>query len=221
MAIQSDGKIVVAGTAGLAPSGFDFAIARYNADGSLDTSFDGDGKVLTDFSVSGDSASDVAIQSDGKIVVAGVYLNPVPFKNEFALARYNSDGSLDTTFDGDGKATTALGTITDSVNAVAIQSDGKIVLAGSSHDVVTEAPAFAMARFLTDGSLDPSFGGGGKVRTRFRGSQGAANDVVIQADGKIIAGGWASALGFVGNEAVLAQYNTNGTLDTTFGTGGV
>jgi uncharacterized delta-60 repeat protein len=118
LAIQADDKIVAAGA-----SGGDFALTRYNSDGSLDTSFDGDGKLVTDLG-SSDRADAVAIQGDGKIVAAG------RSGGDFALARYNSDGSLDTSFDGDGKLVTDFGTADDFAYGVAIQGDGKLVAVG-------------------------------------------------------------------------------------------
>ena len=152
VAIQSDGKIVVAGFS-FNGSNNDFALTRYNSNGSLDTTFDGDGKVTTAVGSSADVAYSVAIQSDGKIVVAGSSDDGSSNEsNEFALTRYNSDGSLDTTFDGSGKVTTAVGSSADVAYSVAIQSDGKIVVVGSSDDgsdwdfaltrynVVNEAP---------------------------------------------------------------------------------
>lgn len=126
LAIQADGRIVVAGK-----SGPKFALARYNSDGSLNTSFGGDGKVTTNFTSGEDDAFGVGIQSDGKIVAAGLagfgVSNP-----KFALARYNTDGSLDTSFSGDGKLTTDFTRKYDSAYSVAIQADGKIVAAGES-----------------------------------------------------------------------------------------
>ncbi len=110
---------------------FDFALARYNANGTLDTSFDGDGKLTTAFGTSGDEGYSVALQSDGKIVVAGYSFNNVSGNDDFALVRYNANGTLDTSFDGDGKLTTDFGGY-DSAQSVAVQSDGKIVVAGDS-----------------------------------------------------------------------------------------
>ena len=107
---------------------------RYNTDGSLDTSFDSDGKVTTAIGGSDDYAHSVAIQSDGKIVAAGTVHGS---NDDFALVRYNTDGSLDTNFDSDGKVTTAIGSGDDYAYSVAIQSDGKIVAAGYSTTVVT------------------------------------------------------------------------------------
>jgi len=116
-------------------SNFDFALVRYNTDGTLDTSFDSDGKVTTAIGSGNDVAYSVAIQSDGKIVAAGYSDNGS--NDDFALVRYNTDGSLDTSFDSDGKVTTAIGVSDDYANSVAIQSDGKIVAAGYSTTVVT------------------------------------------------------------------------------------
>ena len=140
VALQSDGKIVVAGYS-FNGANNDFALVRYNTDGSLDTSFDGDGKVITAIGTTSDAATAVAIQSDGKIVAAGVG------GNTFALVRYNTDGSLDMSFGTGGKVTTAIGS-GDIAHAVAIQSDGKIVAAGYSYngDAVSTVD-FALVRY--------------------------------------------------------------------------
>ncbi len=110
-------------------SNYDFGVARYNTDGSLDSSFDTDGKVITAIGSSNDYVRSVAIQSDGKIVAAGYSYNGSNF--DFAVARYNTNGSLDSSFDTDGKVTTAIGSSDDYSYSVAIQSDGKIVVAGA------------------------------------------------------------------------------------------
>jgi uncharacterized delta-60 repeat protein len=139
VAIQADGKIVVAGFASVS---FDktFALARYNVDGSLDPSFDGDGRATTQFG-SGDRAGEVAIQRDGKIVAAGVACAFCFAGSDFGLARYNPDGSLDSTFSGDGKVMTDFGFANDGAGAVALQGDGKIVAAGVADG------DFALARY--------------------------------------------------------------------------
>ncbi len=224
LAIQADGKIVVVGSHGLAFSGLNFAVARYNTDGSLDSSFDGDGIVSTDIAGSGDGANDVALQADGKIVVVGVGVDPsLSTTSRFAVVRYNANGSLDTSFDGDGKTTTALGTILDSAHAVAIQGDGKILLAGSSHNSATSAPDFALVRYTTAGSLDGTFNGTGRVVTPFPYGQSVANGVVVLPNGKIVAGGFTTGDpgAASGNDFALARYNSNGSLDSNFGTGGL
>jgi uncharacterized delta-60 repeat protein len=212
--IQSDGKIVVGGYSYEGPAtGFDFALARYKADGSLDTTFGQGGKVVTNFvGGSSDEIQALAIQTDGKLLATG-YSNGGGTGNDFALARYNTDGSLDTTFASGGKTTfNFLGASDDRANAIAIQADGKIVLAGTTSRKFSYD--FALLRYNTDGSLDTTFGLSGKVTTDFAGQYDAAQAVVIQSDGKIVAGGVASGIfPFFG----LARYNANGSLDTTFG----
>ena len=127
VALAADGKILVAGSA--APGGFccQFALARYNTNGSLDTSFDGDGRVTTFGGLS--SASALAIQADGKIVVAGSTYNPVGTSG-VAIARYNLDGSLDISFGTLGKVIFGFGGCCDDAAAIALQADGRIVVAG-------------------------------------------------------------------------------------------
>jgi uncharacterized delta-60 repeat protein len=209
LAIQADGKIVVVGSK-FDPFSPGLAIARYNTDGSLDTSFGAGGEVTTNFGGFADSANAVALQSDGKIVVSG---GGGP-SNDFALARLNADGSLDNSFGANGKVTTDFGA-SDRANGVAIQGDGKIVAAGSGGFFTR----FALARYNTDGSLDTSFNGTGKVTTVFTGQNvEQANALAIQANGKIVAVGRAF-MNFDGNFA-LARYNTDGSLDAGFGTGG-
>ncbi|MCP4538197.1 MAG: hypothetical protein GY832_13740, partial [Chloroflexi bacterium] len=212
VAIQSaDGKIVVAGDIHNGTN-YDFGLARYNSNGSLDTNFDTDGKVNTDFSSSYDYGKAVAIQADGKIVVAG-YTNSSG-NYDFGLARYNSNGSLDTSFDTDGRVTTDFAGASDQGFAVAIQTDGKIVVVGS----VNGGADFGLARYNSNGSLDTSFDTDGKVTTDFSASNDQANAVVIQSDGKIVVvgqSGLSSATDFA-----LARYNSDGSLDTFFGTGG-
>ena len=207
IAVQSDGKIVVAGVATLAGNS-DFALARLNSNGSLDTSFDTDGKVTTAIGAGSDEANGLAIQADGRIVLAGFSDNGSNW--DVALVRYNANGSLDTSFDGDGKRTLALGTGYDRANAVAVQSDGKIVVGGDA--MIAGSPDFAVMRFNSDGSLDTSFDTDGIVTTEVS-SQDYAPAMVLQADGKIVLAGFA----FAGmNDFALVRYNSNGSLDTTF-----
>ena len=207
VALQADGKIVVVGRSEKS-SDKRFAVARYNPDGSLDTTFDTDGKVTTDFSTNDDRALAVAIQpGDQKIVVVG-YANDGT-SNNFALARYNVNGSLDTTFDSDGKVTTTL-TGNARARAVTLQPDGKIVVVGGIGD------DFAVARYNANGSLDTSFDTDGWVTTMMSSSDDTALAVAVQSDGKIVAGG-ASWEG-TDYDFALARYTSAGALDTTFGT---
>lgn len=177
------------------------------ADGDLDPAFGAGGRVQTDFGSTTDYGYGVAIQSDGRIVVVG------QTGNDFALARYNTGGSLDATFGLGGKVATDFSGGMDSGRGVAIQSDGKIVVAGYT------TSSFALARYNSDGSLDATFGAGGKVATAFFGLLDKAFAVALQSDGKIVAAGFAYDLTGHSNFA-LARYNPDGSLDTGFGTGG-
>jgi uncharacterized delta-60 repeat protein len=208
VAMQSDGKIVVAGYSDNG-SNIDFALMRYNSNGSLDTTFDGDGKVTTAVGSSHDAAHSVAIQSDGKIIVAGYSDNGSNY--EFSLTRYNSNGSLDTTFDGDGKVTTDFGS-SDTAYSVAIQSDGKIVVAGYSWNGSNWD--CALTRYNSNGSLDTTFDGDGKVTTDFGNSDDFAYSAAVQSDGKILVAG--ESFNGSNRDFALMRYNSNGSLDTTF-----
>jgi uncharacterized delta-60 repeat protein len=216
-ALQSDGKIVVAGMANESGGGSDFALLRYNANGTLDKSFNGTGKVTTAFSVSGVTgshagASAVAIQTNGAIVAAG------GSGNNIALARYNPDGSLDTTFGGTGIVTQNYAGGYDYGNSVAVQSDGKIVVTGTIQISGALEDSFETLRYNTNGTLDTTFNGSGIVTTTFNAVylHGYGQSVHIQTDGKILVGGGAvggasTSLGFA-----VARYNSNGSLDASF-----
>jgi uncharacterized delta-60 repeat protein len=213
VAIQSDGKIVVAGYS-YNGSDNDFALVRYNADGSLDNTFDSDGKVTTAIGSSDDQGNSVVIQSDGKIVVAGSSNNGS--NDDFALVRYNADGSLDNTFDSDGKVTTAIGNGNDEGNSVAIQSDGKIVVAGYSYNGSDND--FALVRYNADGSLDNTFDSDGKVTTAIGSGMDIGLSVAIQSNGKIVVAGY--SYNGSDNDFALVRYNADGSLDSTFDSDG-
>jgi uncharacterized delta-60 repeat protein len=220
--LQPDGKIVAVGfiSSNFSTTGVDYALARYNGDGSLDSTFDKDGKVTTDSgNESFDFAMAVAIDSNGKIVVAGQSsLSNGIQAVDFSLARYNSDGTLDPTFGTNGIVTTDLGTPQDGANGVLIQPDGKIIAGGTAREDFPIGANFALARYLPNGALDPSFGSGGKVITDFSGRSDIIRGIALQTDGRIVAAG-ASALDFSFDFA-LAQYLANGALDSSFGAGG-
>jgi uncharacterized delta-60 repeat protein len=171
VALDQTGRIVVVGFASdIFGPPYDLAVARYNADGSLDTTFSDDGKTRESFGVYG-SAYDVAIDRDGRIVVAGY---GGPYANEdFALARYRPDGSLDTTFDGDGKVTTDFGGFNDEGKAVELDGAGRILVAGQTYAYADDEGSwgtdFAVVRYNPDGSLDTSYGENGKVTTNLGG----------------------------------------------------
>lgn len=205
LVLQSDGKIVTGGYASNG-SNHDFALVRYLVSGALDTSFDSDGKVTTAIGTGDDLATATALQSDGKIVLAGYSSNGS--NNDMALVRYLPDGSLDTGFGGTGKVITAIGSGDDRANDVAVQSDGKIVVVGYTHN--GSNLDIALVRYNTDGSLDTSFGTGGKVTTAAGSGDDTANSMAIQPDGKIVVA--ASISGQFG----VVRYLGNGTLDSAF-----
>jgi uncharacterized delta-60 repeat protein len=212
VAVQADGKIVVAGTAQMNTA--DFALLRYKSDGSPDFNFGTNGRVTTDFFGMYDYAQAMLIQSNGKIVVAGLANHDG--RSDFALARYNNNGSPDTNFDGDGKVMTILGSQYSEANGVVQQLDGKIVAVGFAESGSSD---FALVRYNANGSLDTTFDNDGVVITDFGVHNATLNSVALQADGKIVAGGTVEWVGT--NDFVLAKYNTNGSLDSNFGFNGV
>ncbi|MGI8944761.1 MAG: delta-60 repeat domain-containing protein [Thermoleophilaceae bacterium] len=208
VAIQPDGRIVTVGEASRADDIGDFALSRHNPDGSLDPSFSGDGKLKINLgpSKSFDTAADVALQVDGKIVVVGSH-----FVSSLAVARLNPDGSLDTTFSGDGIQTTEV-TNADYGTAVALQPDGRILIVGAG--LRSGLSTFVLARYEPNGSLDASFSGDGKQTTEL-GTEGAfAAGVALQTDGKIV------AVGGAGGDFAIARYGTDGSLDPGFASDG-
>ena len=206
---QPDGKLVVASiTTNLLNqvANSDFGLARYNPDGSLDSTFGTGGKVSTDFAHGSlDEVFGVALQSDGKIVAAG------RSNANLALARYNDDGSLDASFGTGGLVTTDLGS-SEVIRAIVIQPDGKIVVAGAT------GADMVLARYDTAGALDPGFGTGGIVKTDFNGGTDLARGLVLQDDGKIVAVGRTQLGTMVG--FAIARYNPDGSLDAAYGSGG-
>lgn len=217
--IQPDGRIVVAGAANSSDSGnnFDFALVRYNADGSLDTSFGSGGMVTTDFG-SYDSVMDIALQPDGRIVVAGW-----AHSARFGVARYNADGSLDASFDGDGMVMTDIGERGAWLQALAIQPDGRIVVAGCTRDWGgNNCDDFALARYNVDGGLDTTFGSSGIVITTIgTGTGDGVGSVLIQPDGRIVAVGISDSREVTREDVALVRYHPDGSLDTSFGAGGI
>jgi uncharacterized delta-60 repeat protein len=220
LVIQADGKLVAVGSTPRTSNDYNFAIARFLADGSLDASFGSGGTVVTDFSQrnNDNSAEAIAIQADGKLVIAGWnQLGGSGSNIAPALARYNVDGSIDATFGTGGQVSnTSLIDNYGGPAAVAIQADGKIVL---SKDVDTGFGDFALSRYNANGSPDTSFGINGVVSTDLSGgNQDRSITMLIQADGRVIVGG--SSQGPNSSLFALARYQSDGSLDTTFGSGG-
>jgi uncharacterized delta-60 repeat protein len=212
VAIQPDGKIVAAGYS-ISSGTFRFALARYTPDGALDPDFGSGGKVITSFGSPGGIAYDIAIQADGYIVVAGYAY--VVTDDEFALVRYDPNGILDDSFGVAGMVTTDMcpGGI-DRAHDVVIQPDGKIVAAGYACRP-GHGDDFALARYTTNGDLDPDFGvdHNGKVFSDFFFNTDRINEVTLQLDGKIVAVGYAT---YNILYMALARYNADGSPDTNF-----
>ncbi|MGB2787935.1 MAG: FG-GAP-like repeat-containing protein, partial [Dokdonella sp.] len=181
--ILANGQILIGGTANPANNATrNFALARMNINGSLDTTFDLDGKILTDLpNATTETVFDMKVQGDGKIILAGTN----GFDN--ALVRYNPNGTLDSSFDGDGLVTTSVDSLMDSANEIAFQSDGKIVVVSIN---TVGSPDFVLLRYHANGTLDASFGTNGiLVSDMTNGSSDTSNAVAIQPDGRIVVAG--------------------------------
>jgi uncharacterized delta-60 repeat protein len=229
VALQPDGKIVVAGTGGTLDSDYpDFILARYNPDGSLDTTFGNGGKVVTD---PGDaqaqaSIAGVAIEYDPnnpslfKIVIAASITDWPTQTPYIVIERYNSDGSLDTTFNGTGSERLTIG-LAAWASGIAIQpGDDKIVVAGSTYrdDLGVNVPL--LVRFDVDGSLDTSFNHTGEVATDVGSPDAGVDSLVVQPDGKIVAAGW-SLQDSTSYDFLLMRFNSDGSPDLGFGSSGL
>jgi uncharacterized delta-60 repeat protein len=214
VAIQADGKIIVVGAG---PNNNAVAAVRYNADGSLDNSFDSDGIVTTPCGGNFCNALSVAIQNDGKILVTGVGSAP-NINHFFSTIRYNSDGSLDSSFDFDGIAEQTFGTISSNGRKIAVHPNGKIYVGGQS-DVNSTGADFTIISYNQDGSLNTDFDSDGIVTTDFGNSSDNLNSIEIQPDGKILLGGL--RIDSNGFSFILARYNLDGSLDTSFDSDGI
>src|SRR5262249_3507642 len=206
--IQPDGKIVAVGSANNPATFYDFAAARYLSNGTIDTTFGVGGKVQTDFGDQNfDRARSAALQPDGRIVAAGFAISQNGGVQNFAVARYTANGTIDTTFSGDGKTQIDFGNCCQSAMKVLLQSDGKIITVGGSNGE-SSADDFLLARLSPRGSLDNTFGVGGKVRTSFGDLNGGANGAALQSDGKIVAVGFQATFSNQWSNFALARYLT-------------
>lgn len=233
--VQPDGKILIVGEASVQDVGPTFGVIRLNPDGTRDATFDGDGIAAYQIAEAGlrtfAGARAVFIQPDGKILVAGVVLDDsdtlpllTAYDRRFGVVRLNADGSVDATFDGDGWQTVAVtqpGAYAGStwLNVLAVGPDGRIILAGKAGTPPTGSQ-FAVVRLNSEGSVDTTFDGDGKQYVQFgqSGADDAATAVSVQPDGKIVLGVDIYSQGWV---AGLARLNLDGSLDPTFGQGGL
>src|SRR5678815_5693287 len=195
------------------------------ADGDLDSTFGSAGQVMTDLANSTDIANAVALQADGKLVVVGTtYRNNDYSEEDFAVVRYNANGTLDTTFGVNGKVTTDFPGLAAVASSVVVQPDGKILVAGGAFPLFTYLGDIKLVRYNPNGSLDTGFGSGGIVTTSFAGQGRYAFSVALQPDGKIVMGGTAfvnfSSDDSSNTDFAIARYHPNGTPDLSFGIGG-
>jgi len=210
IALQSNGQIIAGGL-----SASRFCLARYNASGALDTTFQSNGYTFATPGA-GDNITCLAIQTDGKIVVGG-YAKPGT-QSCWAVGRYNTDGSLDTTFNTTGFNTTTPGT-NDQILALALQPDGKIVVGGYTTAAGGQR-TFAVGRYTSSGALDTTFNGTGYNITSPDPNHDAVRAVAILSNGQILAAGNSQAIMGGAFRFTVARYSSNGILDTYFGTNG-
>lgn len=214
IALQADGKIILAGVSDN-PGNYQFGIARYHSNGSADTTFNTTGRISNVFvgSTYAEGHS-VVLQPDGKIVTGGFSYHGG--LGRFAVSRNQTDGALDTTFNAVGYTTTIINGGDDLGYSVALQADGKIVLAGYT---TSGSPAFGVVRYHSNGSVDTTFNSGGSVTTSIGPGADIGRAVAIQSDGKIVVGGYAAIGG--NDDFAVVRYNTDGSLDTNFNTSGI
>ena len=215
MAIQSDGKILAAGESGYLLNGtsyYDFTVARYNTNGTLDTSFDTDGVSFTDNKLS-DFTTNISVQSNGKIYLGGIS------NSSFAVVKLNSNGTEDITFGNStsGASSYAIGNLPITVSFAYPQSDNKVVVAGTYTDGGRND--IFVARLNSDGRLDTSFGASGVTTTAINTNNNIVSGVLVQNDNKIIVIG--ATNNGTKNVDIIMRYNGDGTLDTSFGTNGI
>lgn len=214
LAIQPDGRIVLVGQSGdqLQP---DATLARYLSNGDLDPAFGSGGRVVTTFDPERTGAFAVVPQTDGKLVIAGGGGS----EGLFLVARYLADGTLDPAFGSGGAVTTDMTTGTDLATSLVIQPDGRILAGGTSVAAIYGQSDLALARYLPDGSLDASFGAGGRLEVDVDGTEDRLTAMALQPDGRIVACASAFYPSHLGVAAIL-RLNSDGSLDPTFGTGG-
>lgn len=209
--LQTDGKIVLSGM----NSKYGIT-ARYNPNGSIDTSFGNNGAVMEDYFICNPGNS-LIIQPNGKILVAGTGIDTIDWYTNFTTLRYNTDGTLDNTFSNDGKVITKWDEESVKGYCATLQTDGKIVFAGSNYKgglfYASQNYDIILSRYNSNGTPDNTFGTNGIVISDTDGSDDVANSIVLQADNKILIAGFK----YAGNEYnLMMRFNTNGEIDTSF-----
>src|SRR5262245_16971161 len=223
VARQTDGKLVAAGYAEAEGQGAVVGVARYHPNGTLDSSFGTGGVVLTPFGTYYPLVEGVLVQPDGRIVVAA-RINPIS-GGDIGLLRYDADGGLDPSFGNGGIVVTSLGGPAEDTAAIALQPDGKIVVAADTSADFGGPPSGdgLVLRYQPDGTLDTGFGLGGVATIDFGGRDEATTLVLEPGGGIVVAGFTWTAPGnlSLGSSLAVARLDTDGVLDGGFGTGGM
>lgn len=220
IALQPDGKILVGGYVGHANENFDrFYVARYLPDGDLDNSFDEDGIAITAVGESYTNIRSLLIQPDGKIIAAGYGVFNTYYA--FTAVRYNSNGSVDHSFGGEGIAVASFGDADARCMSAALQPDGKIILGGFALNALSGFTEFAAARLTMTGNLDNTFHEDGLVNISVSGKADQARTLLLQPDGKIWLGGYAHSNINGGSDMAMVRLHSNGIPDDSFDGDGV
>jgi uncharacterized delta-60 repeat protein len=219
LALALIGLLLVRQQASAHDSGF--GLARYGPDGVLDQSFGSRGLVVIRSAQRSFVANALALQPDGRIVIGGVISDITTGSVQLAVARYNTDGTPDEAFSIGGMATASIGTAGAQANALVLQPDGRILLAGTAFAHGATTDEFFVARLMPSGALDPSFGAGGFTTTRVGAGASAAQAVALEPDGRILVVGTAFSNGQTDDDFAVARYTTDGNLDARFGSEGI
>jgi len=219
LTVQPDGKIVAAGTVG-SPSGSDFGLARYNADGTPDLSFHSNGRTSSDFAPL-DRVTSVILDNKGKIYVGGISLEP-NYQRRFRIAKYNADGLPDLTYNkGTGTVLGSFGNSDDILTHIRLMNDGSVIAAGQS-DLNGVSRDVALLHINADGTTDPNFGNNGLVLADYKNLDDESDFLLIQPDGKILAGGMSvNFSNFNDSWFSCFRFNADGTSDKGFGNAGI
>jgi len=219
VAIQSDGKIVIGGYSGV--NSDDYTLIRLNADGSFDNTFGTAGVVTSEFGTNDSYIEDLAIQADGKIVAGGFIYDSSSFMYKMTAARYNADGTIDSSFGTSGLVTVSAGAGNDFGIAVSIQSDGKILLGG--HTWIANSPPalkydLAVVRLNANGTIDNTYGTSGVAKARIIDAENYLAEMELQPDGKLVLAASTAGLAY---DFAAVRFNTDGTMDNSFGSSGI